>query len=174
MEDMTIGAGGEDSNIVKHQFRLMRILFFGVSFGMPLFLVVVFLVRAKGTCPEADIKIIRILTLMSVIITAVGVLVSAVVRVSVERIMGRAESFSKGLSKYLCTMALALSGCEAGAIMSAIAIMFGGRETILVTMFCIAMIASWLHFPSKGRLADAYEMGRRHYVEGQRLGEAGN
>ena len=174
MENMTTGAGGEDPKVVKGQLRTLKILFFGISLGVVLFLGVVFLLRAKGGRLEADMRIIRIMTVISMIVTAVGVFVSVVVRMNVERIMGRADSFPKALGKYLCTMVLTLAVCEAGAIMSAVTIMFGGRETILLTMFCVAMIAMWLHFPGKDRLAEAYEYGRRHYAEKQRLGESGN
>jgi hypothetical protein len=174
MEDMTINTGGEDSKEVKGQLLTLKILFFGILFGMVLFLGVVFLLRAKGGSLEADMRIIRIMTVISMIVTAVGVFVSVVVRMNVERIMGRADSFPKALGKYLCTMVLTLAVCEAGAMICVVTIMLGGRETILLTMFCVAMIAMWLHFPGKGRLADAYEMGRRHYEEKQRLGETGN
>lgn len=170
MEDMTINTGGEDSRIVKSRLRSMKILFFGIQLGLMLVLISAFWVRTKGMFDEVDVQVIRILTLISVIVTTAGVLASVVVRTNIQRIMGRTESFSKALGRSLIFMMLALAACEAGAMVCVITIMLGGRETIPLTMFCVAIIASWLHFPGRGRLVATYKEGRRLYLEEQRLG----
>jgi hypothetical protein len=169
MEDMTINMEAQDEEIVRNQLRSMKILFFGMLSGVVFLLVSVLVGRAKGVYDEIDGQTIRILMLMSTIITSVGVFVSVLVRVNIQRIVGKAENLSEAFGKFLRAMIVALVACETGAIMCVIVIALGGIEAIPFTMLCVAMIACWFHFPNKGRLVEAYKEGRRRYLEEQRL-----
>jgi hypothetical protein len=171
MEDMTYNSGNDDAGFVKKQFLTMKLFFFSVQVSPLIFLAVVIFAVKSGSLElsEAD-RVRHFFLFFPYVFMTVGLMVSIVVRARAGRIMGVGENFLEGLKRYFGPMVISLAACDSAAIVCGISVLFGNEIDTIIIPFVISMAAKWLHFPGRERLAEAYEDGRRRYLEEQRPG----
>jgi hypothetical protein len=155
-----------EEDLQKTKMSMMRIIWAAIMGGQILFLgVAVYIMRTKSPSMKAEIANIMLIT--AAVMGAGAFIFSVFIRLKLPRILGSTENLTQAYQRAFTIMIITLALMEGVSFFCMVQILIGQRPAIMLGLVGLAFLGQLLHFPTRGRLAEAYRRGQegRHMRE---------
>jgi hypothetical protein len=143
-------------NIVDQRLKVMLVLFGAMLFGELTFAVVAVALRLSGSF-SGETPYWEFLPYIATVFAAGAILAALLVRSFLLRRLGITESLEQAIQPYFNAMIVPLAICEAPTFFALVVFLLGGNIIWMLCLFVVMILIQLTFFPSRSRLAVAYE-----------------
>ncbi len=157
MDQINQNPNQPDQAIIKQKLFVLRLVAGSIWAGMFIFLgVTVFLQPTAAVQGGLDSDDIAILQLIGKSLTALAVAVAIVLRISMARFIGRADTLVLAMQKYFVVTLVVFALGEGVAFFCLVVVWAGASPTLMYWLFSLVFVGQVIHYPTYGRVLNAY------------------
>lgn len=145
--------------IVSQKLIVMYVVFGAVLLGELTFMAVVVGLRFSGFEPE-EAQYGGVLPYIATVCAAGSILAAWGIRYILLGKMGRAESLEQAIQPYFCAAIVPLAICDGSTFFALVVLLLEGDFIWMLSLFVVLVSIQLTFFPSRLRLAQAYENAR--------------
>lgn len=146
-----------DQTIIKQKLLALRVVTGSMWAGMFIFLgMTVFLQPTAAVQAGLDSDDIAILQLIGKSLTALAVAAAIVLRMSMTRLIGRAQTLVLAMQRYFVVTLMVFALCEGVAFFCLGVVWAGASPTLMYWLFSLVFVGQLIHYPTYGTLLNAH------------------
>ncbi len=153
-----------DQVAIKQNLLALRLVTGSMWVGMFIFLGMTVFVQPNAAVQTGlDSDDIAILQLMGKSFTALAVAAAIVLRMSIARLIGRAQTLVLAMQRYFVVTLMVFALCEGVAFFCLGVVWAGASPTLMYWLFSLVFVGQVIHYPTYGTLLNAHGRAEPEY-----------